>query len=82
MRQVQEALRLTVGPAFDADSLSPTLQTALATSIGVDDFTTLHRRLEDTLAWAHAIYVEVIDAPAPASSVEAEKGVLPFAKGA
>src|SRR3546814_17704443 len=30
LRQVQEALRLTVGPAFDADTLSETPRTALA----------------------------------------------------
>ena len=76
LRQVQEALRLTVGPAFDADALTPTLQAALATSVGVADFATLRTRLEETLAWAHAVYVEVIDAPAPA------RDDLPAARGA
>ena len=65
LRQVQEALRLTVGPAFDADTLSPTLQAALAASIGLDDFDGLRARLEETLAWARDIYVEQIDGPAP-----------------
>ncbi len=82
LRQVQEALRLTVGPAFDADSLSAPLKAALATSIGCDDFDGLRRRLEETLAWAHGVYVEVVDAPAPAGGDEAAEGVLPFAKGA
>ncbi|MGE5767021.1 MAG: bifunctional [glutamine synthetase] adenylyltransferase/[glutamine synthetase]-adenylyl-L-tyrosine phosphorylase, partial [Bacteroidota bacterium] len=66
LRQVQEALRLTVGPAFDADTLTPTLQAALATSVGVDSFASLRARLEETLAWAHGIYIEMIDGPAPA----------------
>src|SRR3546814_9105666 len=33
LRQVQEALRLTVGPAFAADTLPPTLQAALTASV-------------------------------------------------
>ncbi len=82
LRQVQEALRLTVGPAFDADTLSPTLQAALAASIGIDDFAELRARLEQTLAWSHGIYVEIVDAPAPPGGTEPDKGVLPFAKGA
>ncbi len=82
LRQVQEALRLTVGPAFDADTLSDELQAALAASTGLDDFTELRDRLEETLAWAHGIYVEIIDAPAPPGGEEPDKGVLPFAKGA
>jgi glutamate-ammonia-ligase adenylyltransferase len=82
LRQVQEALRLTVGPAFDADSLTPSLQAALAASIGLDDFARLRTRLEETLAWAHGIYVEMVDAPAPAGDSLPAKGILPFAKGA
>ncbi len=82
LRQVQEALRLTVGPAFDADSLSETLQAALAGSVGLDSFDALRQRLEETLAWAHGVYVEVIDSQAPESGEESAKGVLPFAKGA
>ncbi|MGF1630046.1 MAG: bifunctional [glutamine synthetase] adenylyltransferase/[glutamine synthetase]-adenylyl-L-tyrosine phosphorylase [Kiloniellaceae bacterium] len=82
LRQVQEALRLTVGPAFDADTLSPTLQAALAASVGLDDFATLRKRLQETLAWAHDVYVEQIDGPAPDGGDAAAKGVLPFAKGA
>jgi len=85
LRQVQEALRLTVGPAFNADTLSTTLQAALATSVGVDDFTTLHQRLEETLAWSHGVYLDLIDSrapPAPAEQDKQDKSVLPFAKGA
>src|SRR5690606_28905728 len=66
LRQVQEALRLTVGPAFDADSLSPTLQAALAASVGAESFADLRARLVATLAWARGVYVETIDAKAPA----------------
>ena len=82
LRQVQEALRLMVGPAFDADSLSDSLQAALAASVGVDDFAELRARLEETLAWAHAAYVEAVDAVAPPAGDDPDKGVLPFAKGA
>ena len=82
LRQVQEALRLTVGPAFDADSLSETLQAALAVSVGLDDFDALRQRLEETQAWAHEVYVEIVDSQASDSGEEAEGGVLPFAKGA
>jgi glutamate-ammonia-ligase adenylyltransferase len=82
LRQVQEALRLTVGPAFDADTLSPTLQAALAASIGLDSFAALRKRLQETLAWAHDIYVEQIDGPAPDSGDAPAKGIMPFAKGA
>src|SRR3546814_13949368 len=64
LRQVQEALRLTVGPAFDADTLSETLRTALAASVGEAGFAALRSRLEETLAWAHGIYVDMIDSPA------------------
>ena len=76
LRQVQEALRLTVGPAFDADTLTPTLQAALAASIGAESFAALRTRLVETLAWAHGIYVEVIEAPAPT------REDLPAARGA
>jgi glutamate-ammonia-ligase adenylyltransferase len=82
LRQVQEALRLTVGPAFDADTLSPTLQAALAASVGVESFAALRTRLEATLAWAHGVYVEMIDAPAPAAGEAPAKGILPLARGA
>ena len=76
LRQVQEALRLTVGPAFDADTLSPTLQTALAASVGIDDFAALRARLEETLAWARGSYVEKVDAPAPLPGETPTRGVL------
>jgi len=82
LRQVQEALRLTVGPAFDADSLSPALQAALAASVGLETFGLLRDRLEETMVWAHDVYVEIVDEPAPASGEEPAKGILPFAKGA
>ena len=82
LRQVQEALRLTVGPAFDADTLSPALQAALASSVGAADFASLRSRLEETLAWAHEVYVEMVDAPAPDVGDTRDQGPLPFAKGA
>ena len=82
LRQVQETLRLTVGPAFDADSLSPALQAALAASVGLDSFAELRKLLEETMAWAHAVYVEMVDDLAPPGDEEPAKGILPFAKGA
>ncbi|MCB4394251.1 glutamine-synthetase adenylyltransferase, partial [Synechococcus sp. PH41509] len=67
LRQVQEALRLTVGPAFDADTLSPALQAALAGSVGMPDFTALRANLVETQDWVHRLFVEIIDDPAPPS---------------
>jgi glutamate-ammonia-ligase adenylyltransferase len=82
LRQVQETLRLTVGPAFNADTLSATLQAALATSVGLEDFDALHRRLEETLAWSHGVYLDLIDSKAPPAPAEQDKSVLPFARDA
>src|SRR3546814_8451604 len=82
LRQVQEARGLTVGPAFDADTLTPTLQAALTAIVGLHSFAALRARLEETLTWAHGVYVEVIDAPAPAAGETAAKDELPRARGA
>ncbi|WP_420347279.1 bifunctional [glutamine synthetase] adenylyltransferase/[glutamine synthetase]-adenylyl-L-tyrosine phosphorylase [Pelagibius sp.] len=77
LRQVQEALRLTVGPAFDADSLSPALQEALAASTGMDSFPALRERLTATLSWLHQVFVETIDGPAPPALQEPDRAVVP-----
>ncbi len=77
LRQVQEALRLTVGPAFDADSLSPALQASLAATVGLQDFAELRETLVTTLAWVHGVFVDTIDAAAPADSGEADQVALP-----
>src|SRR3546814_10801309 len=82
LRQVQEALRLTGGPAFDADTLSETLRTALAASVGEASFAALRSRLEETLTWAHGIYVEMIDGPALPVAAPADADAVPRARGA
>jgi glutamate-ammonia-ligase adenylyltransferase len=64
MRQVQGMLRLTVGPAFDADRLPQGLQTALARGGGLKDFATLRTCLIETSAEVEAAYKEIIDEPA------------------
>jgi glutamate-ammonia-ligase adenylyltransferase len=64
MRQVQGMLRLTVGPAFDADQLPQGLQTALARGGGLEDFTMLRAHLIETAAEVEAAYKEIIDEPA------------------
>ncbi|HIP79798.1 MAG TPA: bifunctional [glutamine synthetase] adenylyltransferase/[glutamine synthetase]-adenylyl-L-tyrosine phosphorylase [Kiloniellaceae bacterium] len=77
LRQVQEALRLTVGPAFDADSLSPALQDALAASAGTDSFAALRERLVATLSWLHQVFVDTIDHPAPPALQEPDRAIVP-----
>ncbi len=76
LRQVQEALRLTVGPAFDADTLSPALQAALAGSVGMAGFAELRRHLVETQNWVHSVFVEMIDDPAPPSGQQPETVAL------
>ena len=66
MRQVQGILRLTVGPAFDADTLPDGLQAALARAGGMESFALLRERLIETAANIEAIYREIIDLPAQA----------------
>src|SRR3546814_18077828 len=65
-----------------SSDLTPTLQAALTASVGLHSFAALRARLEDTLTWAHGVYVEVIDAPAPAAGETAAKDELPRARGA
>src|SRR3546814_4394856 len=48
LRQVPEALRLTVGPAFDADPLTPPLQAARTPRPGLHSFAALRARPEET----------------------------------
>ena len=77
LRQVQEALRLTVGPAVDADTLSPAFQAALAVSAGMENFTALRDRLVATQDWVHGVFVEMIDAPAPPGEAPLDRIALP-----
>jgi hypothetical protein len=64
MRQVQGMLRLTVGPAFDADQLPQSLQAALARGAGLEDFATLRTRLIETACEVEATYADIIEKPA------------------
>jgi glutamate-ammonia-ligase adenylyltransferase len=64
MRQVQGMLRLTVGPAFDADSLPTGLQSSLARAAGLSDFAELKQRLIMTAGSVHEIFIDMIEEPA------------------
>lgn len=64
MRQIQGMLRLTVGPAFDADSGTDGLKASLARAAGVTDFVTLRETLVSTAQMAHEVFVDKIEAPA------------------
>lgn len=64
MRQVQGMLRLTVGPAFDADQLPQSLQAALARGAGLEDFAALRTRLIETACEVEATYADIIEKPA------------------
>jgi [glutamine synthetase] adenylyltransferase / [glutamine synthetase]-adenylyl-L-tyrosine phosphorylase len=64
MRQIQGMLRLTVGPAFDADSGTDGLKATLARAAGVADFATLRDTLVSTAQMVHEVFVDRIEAPA------------------
>ncbi len=66
MRKVQGLLRLTVGPAFDADTLAPGHQAVLAAAMGETDFETLRGRLSATADQAYSLFRQVIEQPAAA----------------
>ena len=66
-RQVQGLLRLTVGPAFDADSGTDGLQASLARAADMADFATLRDRMVGTAQTVHEVFVEMIEAPAEAA---------------
>jgi glutamate-ammonia-ligase adenylyltransferase len=63
-RQLQGSLRLTVGPAFDADSLPQALQSTLARAAGMSDFMALRSRLVRTAEAVHQVFVELLEEPA------------------
>jgi glutamate-ammonia-ligase adenylyltransferase len=66
LRQLQGTLRLTVGPAFDADTLPEALQSTLARAAGMADFDALRARLIATAKAVHRIFIERIEEPAKA----------------
>ena len=65
-RQLQGTLRLTVGPAFDADTLPEALQSTLARATGMGDFSALRSRLLHTAEAVHQIFIEQLERPAEA----------------
>ena len=70
MRQVQAFLRLTVGGAFDEAAATEGLKGSLARAAGADSFADLKGRLITTAQTAYEAYVELIDVPAKAATVE------------
>jgi glutamate-ammonia-ligase adenylyltransferase len=66
LRQLQGTLRLTVGPAFDADTLPEALQSTLARAAGMADFDALRARLIATAKAVHRIFIERLEEPAKA----------------
>ena len=64
VRQVQGMLRLTAGPAFDADSGTEGLQASLARAAGMDDFTALRGALAASAQEVHEIFIDTIEEPA------------------
>ena len=70
VRQVQGMLRLTVGPAFDADSGTEGLQASLARAAGMADFAALHDALAARAAEVHETFIDTIEEPARALGAE------------
>ncbi len=66
LRQLQGTLRLTVGPAFDADTLPEALQSTLARAAGMADFDALRARLIVMAKAVHRIFIERLEEPAKA----------------
>ena len=64
VRQVQGMLRLTSGPAFDADSGTEGLRASLARAAGMDDFATLRGALAASAQEVHEIFIDTIEEPA------------------
>ncbi|MHA1152134.1 MAG: bifunctional [glutamine synthetase] adenylyltransferase/[glutamine synthetase]-adenylyl-L-tyrosine phosphorylase [Alphaproteobacteria bacterium] len=64
VRQVQGMLRLTVGPAFDADAGTEGLKASLARAAGMTDFAALHDALAASAREVHEIFVDQIEEPA------------------
>jgi hypothetical protein len=57
-------LRLTAGPAFDADSGTEGLRASLARAAGMDDFATLRGALAASAQEVHEIFIDTIEEPA------------------
>jgi glutamate-ammonia-ligase adenylyltransferase len=72
VRQVQGMLRLTVGPAFDADSGTEGLKVSLARAAGMADFTALRNALAASAREVHEIFIDTIEEPARKLGAELE----------
>jgi hypothetical protein len=57
-------LRLTVGPAFDADSGTEGLKASLARAAGMADFAALRGALIASAGEVHEIFIDTIEDPA------------------
>jgi len=68
VRQIQGMLRLTVGPAFDADSGTDGLKASLARAAGMSDFAALRATLVSTAQMVHEVFVEMVEEPAQAAA--------------
>jgi glutamate-ammonia-ligase adenylyltransferase len=77
VRQIQGMLRLTAGPAFDADSGTPGLKASLARAAGLPDFDTLRERLIATTRAVHEVFIETIEAPAEAAAARRQASAAP-----
>jgi glutamate-ammonia-ligase adenylyltransferase len=73
VRQVQGMLRLTVGPAFDADTGTEGLKASLAHAAGMDNFAALRNALIASAREVHEIFIDTIEEPA--RKLGAELGV-------
>ncbi len=74
MRQVQGMLRLTVGPAFDADSGTEGLKASLARAAGMTDFAALHDALAASAREVHEIFIDTIEEPARKLGAQLDTG--------
>ena len=74
VRQVQGMLRLTVGPAFDADSGTEGLKASLARAAGMADFAALRDALAASAQEVHEIFIDTIEEPARKLSAELGAG--------
>ena len=75
IRQVQGMLRLTAGPAFDADTGTEGLQESLARAAGMPDLTTLRSSLIATAQTVHEVFIEMIEEPAKDAAARLEARV-------
>ena len=74
IRETQAMLRLTAGPAFDADQGTKSFKAALARAAGHENFDALREDLLETSARVYALYREMIEEPARQAAGEKGAG--------